>query len=83
MSLQELCGGDRSKLLRIQIVSPNGTIWGTSGETNVNELLNGEGIVLDLFPKLKPGTKKVGQIKVIRAEIFKRPTFADYLRSGW
>lgn len=49
----------------------------------MNELLNGEGIVLDLFPKLKPGTKKVGQIKVIRAEIFKRPTFADYLRSGW
>jgi hypothetical protein len=49
----------------------------------VNQLLNGEGIVLDVFPKLKAGTKKAGQIKVIRGEIFKRPSFSDYLRSGW
>jgi hypothetical protein len=69
--------------LRIRIVSPNGSVWGTTGPTNVNELLNGEGLVLDVYPKLKPGTKKAGQLKVIRAEIFKRPSFSDYLRSGW
>ena len=69
--------------MRIRIVSPNGSVWGTTGPTNVNELLNGEGLLLDVYPKLKPGAKKAGQIKVIRAEIFKRPSFSDYLRSGW
>lgn len=82
VSLNDLCFGERDRTICIQVVSPNGKNWGTTRPMSVNDLLKPEAMI-QLHPNLVKFNVLSGQIQVREASIFERPSFTDYLRSGW
>ena len=82
LKLTKICNGDRDLPIRISLYSkiPNGTdeIYGEF-ETTVAQLVQKGARSYELMSK----DRREGTLIVNKVEIFERPMFTDYLRSGW
>lgn len=90
VSVQTLCNGDLSRMLKLECMD-----WESSGRhqligsctTTAGELISGEKPSMELINRerqLKKGKryKNSGVLKVEHMEMFKKHTFAEYLRGG-
>jgi hypothetical protein len=57
-------------------------VWGITQPISVNDILKPDAVI-NLHPSASKVTVNAGLLKFTKAYIFERPSFTDYLRSGW
>lgn len=82
INLDQYCNGDKNTEFCVRIRSPNGRIWGISKPLTTQNLLNNVSGQIPLF-ETTSFKKAFGALLIVKARVYERPSFTDYLRSGW